>query len=100
MKAYKDRLMTEFEKWWDENICEVVGDSGCISCDTCKRIHATIWRAALEWIQRELQRAREGNDVRYDLGLYDMLKKELGEPFVTKHTEFIMKVDEELNTKT
>jgi len=54
------------------------------------------WEAALRWIQREYMKAREGRDVRFDLGLCDLLKKELGEPFVAKNTEFIIKVEEEL----
>lgn len=86
----------EFEKWWREDYSkqkfwEPEPPSSIAEC---------AWKAALKWIQRELQKAREGRDVRFDLGLYDMLKKELGESFVTKHTDFIMKVEEEINAKT
>ena len=37
------------------------------------------WKAALEMVQRWYQEAREGRPQTFDLGLWDMLKKELDE---------------------
>jgi len=62
--------MIEFEKWWKEKIKER-SFPRCVARQPCE----DTWKAALEWIQDSYKFARDG----FDLGLWDMIKKELGE---------------------
>lgn len=54
--------MSEFEKWWNEELTK-----------TEKGYCMIAWRAALEMVQDWYKEARDG----FDLGLLDMIKKEL-----------------------
>ena len=66
--------MKEFEKWltqYKSQLYEIGLSHPVVSRANTK----AAWRAALEWVRADLKAAREG----FDLGLYDTLKKELGE---------------------
>lgn len=72
--------MTEFEKW----LFYVKGENGkwytptLAKFGTDKEEEAAkyAWRAALEWIRKELYEVR-AHGFEPDLGLYNLLKKEL-----------------------
>ncbi len=64
--------MKEFEKWYKKEHKRESNPNVFYGAELG-------WKAALEWIQREYMKAREGRDVRFDLGLWDMLKYELDE---------------------
>lgn len=78
--------MTEFENWAKENdwkdYVNSVEDDGLLNElqeDAAKKG----WKAALQWIKRELHAARNGFEP--DLGLHNLLRRELGEEY--KETE-------------
>lgn len=66
--------LTEFEKWWREDYSkqkfwESKPPSSIAEC---------AWKAALEWIRRELYEVR-AHGFEPDLGLSNLLKRELKE---------------------
>ena len=63
--------MKQFEKWKREN-CEAKGCPHEASCNGCE----SVWKAALEWIRRELYEVR-AHGFEPDLGLSNLLKREL-----------------------
>lgn len=74
MKEFEDRLMTEFEKWYRRNIKLTEDDYICWDAFSSMEYG---WKAALEWVKRELYTARDASYP--DLGLWTMLEDELGE---------------------
>lgn len=67
--------MKQFEKWLKEDSIK----SGYLYDEEAERQREKGWRAALEMVQRWYMEVREGRPQTFDLGLWDMLKKELEE---------------------
>ena len=72
--------MTEFEKWESGDACNVPPDADCcdMDChDACRKIKATGWRAALEWLKNKV-----GPSGKYHLtnkGICILIEQELGD---------------------
>ena len=69
--------MTEFDKWIrGQNSLPAYPRYGTVDEDSAARDG---WKAALQWIKRELHDARDGFEP--DLGLHNLLRRELGKEY-------------------
>jgi len=45
--------MKAFDERYDEN-CDANIDCSSVECDACTKMRAEVWKAALEWLKKEL----------------------------------------------